>query len=135
MLQLLKPGGRLIIGVPDNSVRAARGIIVGYDSVLNMPPHHQSLWDLPSLAFLAKLFPLRLDALLVEPATASHHSNTYRGLMKQDLRKRLGRVLGYGLYGLGRPFYDHALAQLNPHLPAHTVLAVYTKKHVRSLTG
>lgn len=127
-LHMLKPGGRLIIGVPDNSQRAHPSIFVKADSDLNMPPHHQGLWDIPSLAYLAKVLPLQMEFVAVEPATASHQSNIYRGPMKSELMQRFGRVLGLGIYALGRPYLNYALKHVNKYLPAHTVLAVYRKR-------
>jgi len=126
-LHMLKPGGKLIIGVPDNSRRAFPSIFIKPDADLNMPPHHQGLWDIPSLAYLIKVLPLQLDFIAVEPATASHHSNGYRGPMKSELIQRFGRVLGFGIYALGRPFFNYALKHVKKYLPAHTVLAVYRK--------
>lgn len=127
-LAMLKPNGLLIIGVPDNSARPADSIFVTPDNILNMPPHHQGLWDIPSLAFLQTVLPFTLEYIAVEPATASHHSNSYRGLMKSALISRFGRALGILIYVIGRPFYDHALLHLNPYLPAHSILAVFRKR-------
>lgn len=126
-LSMLKPGGKLIIGVPDNSQRAFSSIFFKPDSDLNMPPHHQGLWDIPSLAYLIKVLPLRLDFIAVEPATSSYLSNNYRALMKSELIQRFGRILGFGIYALGRPFFNYTLKHVNKYLPAHTVLAVYEK--------
>lgn len=127
-LIMLKPNGLIIIGVPDNSARPAESLFVTPDNILNMPPHHQGLWDIPSLAFLQTVLPIKLEYIAVEPATASHHSNSYRGLMKAELISRFGRILGFAIYVLGRPFYNHALRHLNPYLPAHSVLAVFRKR-------
>lgn len=127
-INLLKEGGKLIVCVPDNSKRAHESIFVHEYSLLNMPPHHQGLWDIPSLSYLAKILPLRLDIIMIEPATYSHHSNAYRSLMKRDLLDRFGIVMGMALYSIARPFYDHALRHLCRYLPAHSILAVYTKQ-------
>jgi 2-polyprenyl-3-methyl-5-hydroxy-6-metoxy-1,4-benzoquinol methylase len=129
-VQMLKLGGRLIIGVPDNSRRAYDSLLVKSDADLNMPPHHQGLWDIPSLAYLTKILPLRLEYIAVEPATRSGHSNAYRFLLKKDLMQRFGNLIGYGIYILARPFYNHALKHLNRYLPAHSILAVYIKDDV-----
>jgi 2-polyprenyl-3-methyl-5-hydroxy-6-metoxy-1,4-benzoquinol methylase len=126
-LKALKVGGKLIIGVPDNSERAFQSILGLESNILNMPPHHQGLWDIPSLAHLTKFFPLYLNYLAVEPSTSSHHSNSYRGLMKADLKRRFGSLLGFAIYLIGRPYYDHALHHMNKYLPAHSILGVYTK--------
>jgi SAM-dependent methyltransferase len=126
-LGMLRPRGLLVVGVPDNSARPSASIFVRSNDILNMPPHHQGLWDIPSLSFLQKVLPVRLEHIALEPAIASHHSNSYRGLMKQDLVYRFGRLLGLVIYAIGRPFYDHALHHLNQYLPAHSVLAVFRK--------
>ena len=126
-IKMLRTGGLLILSVPDNSVRSADSIFVKKDNILNMPPHHQGLWDIPSLTFLQKVLPIKLEYLAIEPATASHHSNSYRGLMKANLILRFGKIFGFGIYLVGRPFYDHALRHLNQYLPAHSVLTIFRK--------
>jgi trans-aconitate methyltransferase len=128
-IEMLKPGGKLIVGVPDNSSRASPSLFVTIDNILNMPPHHQGLWDIPSLSYLTKVLPLRLEYIAIEPATASHHSNSYRGLLKQDMIRRFGKYLGFVIYVIGRPYYNHALINLNKYLPAHSILAVFVKIH------
>ena len=126
-VEMLKPGGKLIIGVPDNSIRATPSLFVTIDNILNMPPHHQGIWDISSLSYLIKILPLRLEYIATEPANANHHSNSYRGLMKQDLMRRFGKYVGYFVYLIGRPYYNHALKHLNKYLPAHSILVVFEK--------
>lgn len=126
-IRLLRPDGRLIIGVPDNSQRACASIFVKEDADLNMPPHHQGLWSIPSLAYLTKVLPLQIEHLALEPATSRHHWTSYRHLVKTDLRQKWGPVLGTILYAVGRPFYNHALTHLCNYLPAHSVLVVYKR--------
>lgn len=126
-MRMLKSGGRLIIAVPDNSVRATPSIFVTGDNILNMPPHHQGLWDIISLSSLQKILPIELEYMALEPATVSHHSNSYRGLMKQDMIRRFGPIIGFLVYAAGRPYYNHALQHLNKYLPAHSILAIYQK--------
>jgi SAM-dependent methyltransferase len=127
-LRMLKPNGVLLLGVPDNSARAAASIFLRQDSLLNMPPHHQGLWDIPSLSFLPKVLPVQLEYMVVEPAVFSHHSCAYRRLIKNDLIKRFGGVHGWATYIAGRQFYNHALGQLSRYLPAHSLLAVFRKR-------
>ncbi len=127
-VNMLKPGGKLLIGVPDNSDRATKSLFVAQENILNMPPHHQGLWDIVSLSYLTHVFPLKLESLKTEPAIASHHSNSYRHLIKASLANRFGKTLGILLYAIGRPFYDHALQHLNKYLPAHSIFAVYVKE-------
>lgn len=126
-MKMLKPGGKLIIGVPDNSIRAYPSILVKPDADLNMPPHHQGLWDISSLVFLTKVLPLQMEFIAVEPATANHHSSAYRFVLKKDLMRQFGNIVGFGIYVLARPFYIHAIKHLSKYLPAHSILAVYRK--------
>jgi len=126
-VNMLKVGGKLIVCVPDNSRHAHKSIFLGADLPINMPPHHQGLWDIPSLAYLSKILPLQLNSIIVEPAIYSHHSNSYRGLLKKDLLNRFGKYIGWIIYAIARPFYNHALNHLNIFLPAHSLLAVFIK--------
>jgi SAM-dependent methyltransferase len=128
LVSMLKPYGRLIIGVPDNSTRPTASLFVQPGSLLNMPPHHQGLWDIRSLSHLIRIFPLRMISLEVEPSTARHHRLGYRGLLKSGLLERHGSILGLGLYALSRPIFDYALGRLGEYLPAHSVLAVFEKE-------
>ena len=125
--QMLKPGGRLIIAVPDNSTRARPSIFVTEDNVLNMPPHHQGLWDLISLTSLTSIYPISIDALVVEPAEARNHRHGYRGLIKNRLREQYG-VLGFVYYLAIRSILTNTISDLAGYLPAHSVLASYTKR-------
>lgn len=54
-LSVLKPGGRLILAVPNNEPYYRR-----YDkySTWNLPPHHVGYWDRPSLEAMASHFGL-----------------------------------------------------------------------------
>jgi hypothetical protein len=126
-VNMLKVGGKLIICVPDNSMRAFKSIFVDDSQILNMPPHHQGLWDIPSLAYLNKILPIKLDVIMIEPAIYAHHRNSYRGILKRDLLRRYGKFLGMAIYSVARPFYNHALHHLSKYLPAHSIMAVYTK--------
>lgn len=63
-LKTLKPGGKFIVGVPNNNP-----FLFQYDKyhTLNLPPHHVGLWNQQALKSLNKLFDLRLQKILVEP--------------------------------------------------------------------
>ena len=65
MLKCLKPGGRLIIGVPNNDSYIRRNKM--YNKVLNMPPHHVGLWTLDSLKSLEGILPVKLEETFYEP--------------------------------------------------------------------
>jgi 2-polyprenyl-3-methyl-5-hydroxy-6-metoxy-1,4-benzoquinol methylase len=63
-LKVLKPNGKLIIGVPNNNP-----YLYKYDiwHTLNLPPHHIGLWDKKSLLKLSEFFPMENSNLYIEP--------------------------------------------------------------------
>jgi 2-polyprenyl-3-methyl-5-hydroxy-6-metoxy-1,4-benzoquinol methylase len=63
-LNALRPGGKLIIGVPNNNPYLYRKDI---NHTLNMPPHHIGLWNKKSLQKLALFFEMQNFSLQVEP--------------------------------------------------------------------
>lgn len=72
---LLKPGGKLILGIPN-----ANSFLKYQFNILNMPPHHMTHWDSQVLSFLPDVFPLRLLHLKKEPLAEYHvieYVNTY----------------------------------------------------------
>lgn len=56
-LKVLKPGGKIIIGVPNSEP-----YFLGYDKycTLNLPPHHMGLWNKKVFNELSSLFNLRI---------------------------------------------------------------------------
>jgi len=56
-LKVLKPGGKLVIGVPNNEP-----YFLGYDKycTLNLPPHHMGLWNAKVFERTAPLFNLKM---------------------------------------------------------------------------
>lgn len=58
-LAVLKPGGKLIFGVPNNEPYYQR-----WDkyATLNMPPHHVGLWSPRAFEGLERFFPVKLSA-------------------------------------------------------------------------
>lgn len=65
-LKCLKKGGRLIISVPNND-----SYLKYQKNSLNMPPHHMGLWNEESLKNLGKVFDLRFDNVIYEPAVGN----------------------------------------------------------------
>lgn len=64
-INCLKPGGKLIIGVPNNDSYIKNNKL--YSKVLNMPPHHVGLWTADSIRSLQKLFRIELNNIYYEP--------------------------------------------------------------------
>lgn len=70
-ISCLKPGGKLIISVPNNDSFVGKDL--GND-LLNMPPHHMGLWDVNSLKYLTKIFPINFYNAQFEPLRRAHVS-------------------------------------------------------------
>jgi len=63
-INLLKPGGKLIIGVPNNNPYLYKFDLF---HTLNLPPHHMGIWNKKSLKRLQEHFPIAVEKILVEP--------------------------------------------------------------------
>jgi SAM-dependent methyltransferase len=63
-LQCLRPGGLLILAVPNNNPWYLR-----YDKyhLLNLPPHHAGLWSEATFNKLEAFFPVKIRAVQTEP--------------------------------------------------------------------
>lgn len=62
-LRILKKGGKLIIAVPFNNPYLFNNDLY---NTLNLPPHHMGLWNKKTFQNLAKVFPIKLDELVIE---------------------------------------------------------------------
>lgn len=84
----LKPGGQLILAVPNNNP-----YLFKHDRLhaLNLPPHHMGLWDKSSLESVPRFFPYKLKTIAIEPCTqARKHFGVL--LDHKDLRSLGKRV-------------------------------------------
>ena len=81
-LKVLKPGGEMIISVPNNNSVFLNG--KGY-IFLNMPPHHMGLWDNQSLEFLSKHFSLQIIKRFYEPIQ-DYHFEWFKNILKEKIR-------------------------------------------------
>lgn len=63
-LACLKPGGHLVIGVPNNEPYFQR--FNKYET-FNLPPHHMGLWNLKVFRSLEKFFPVKLIDFIHDP--------------------------------------------------------------------
>lgn len=61
-LACLRPGGFLLLGVPD-----AGGYLGLCDTILDMPPHHMLRWKEESVRALERVLPVRVRAIAREP--------------------------------------------------------------------
>jgi len=113
--KLLKPGGKLLLGLPN-----AASYLRYHDNVLDLPPHHMTRWRENVMQALPRFFPLRLLKLAYEPlppyqvsSFAQAHvsrlahfrlfrSRRWRKLVEWGLRPEgiRRRFLGQGLYAV-----------------------------------
>ena len=94
-LQCLKPGGRLIIAVPNNNPYFYK-----YDKyhTLNLPPHHSGLWNKESLRRLTGFFPMTVCKLKAEPLNnRDYFLSVYMEHLKMGSLYRGIRKIGPGI--------------------------------------
>jgi 2-polyprenyl-3-methyl-5-hydroxy-6-metoxy-1,4-benzoquinol methylase len=121
MIKCLKPGGILIVCVPNNDsfIKKAEW------NILNMPPHHMGLWNKKSLSYLPEIFPLEKARLLFEPLQ-TYHYNYYQSIEEKRIfsipiirsvyyRLSLNKVASKLVYWLSK------------YINGHSIMAVYSK--------
>jgi SAM-dependent methyltransferase len=85
-LRCLKPGGRLIISVPNADSYLAFNV----NAVLNMPPHHLTRWSEQVFRFVGDKYGLDIEAIEKE-LLADKHLDAYASIL---VREALAQVLG-----------------------------------------
>lgn len=85
---LLKPGGRLILGIPN-----ADSFLKYQFNILDMPPHHMTRWDSQVLSFLPDIFPLRLMHLKKEPLAEYHVKEYINAYLSYLSKYRISRLI------------------------------------------
>jgi len=70
VISLLKPGGKLILSVPNAAVM--RKVDPRNLDLLNQPPHHMGHWDEVVFRSLEGIFPVKVTSVHHEPL-ATHH--------------------------------------------------------------
>ncbi len=120
-IKCLKPGGRLIICVPDNDSFIKRDII----NILNMPPHHMGLWNTKSLRMLKNYFPLSVSKTLREPLQ-KYHVHWYVSLMERQICNfRIPKYIFYK-FKLNKIILL-VVKIIAPVLNGHSIMAQYIK--------
>ncbi|WP_295392365.1 class I SAM-dependent methyltransferase [uncultured Thiodictyon sp.] len=123
MLKLLRPGGQLVLSVPNAAV--TRVIDPQRTNLLDQPPHHISHWDAGVFRALAGLLPLRLIKLGREPLQAYHVDwfvSAYTSVLRRQLSDPVSRVLLHPRSQTAvRRLLTTPIRQL---IPGHTLLAV-----------
>jgi 2-polyprenyl-3-methyl-5-hydroxy-6-metoxy-1,4-benzoquinol methylase len=123
-IRALKPGGTLVIGVPNND----SVIFKDRSEVLNMPPHHVGLWNLNSLLSVQKVFGIEL--VRVEFESLQNHSGYAVAPVRQQVAARLSERLGIigGIVNrISRSLVSFVAVRAAKHMIGHTIFAQYTK--------
>jgi len=118
MLLCLKPGGKLIISVPNNET-----FIDIVD--LNTPPHHVGFWNTKSFKALQYHFPIKLEEILYEPLQPQHFDWYYDIKIRQPFNK-LG-FIGYKLLNIIYPRREKLLSSLASKIKGHSIMPIYQK--------
>lgn len=117
-LRLLRPGGRLLIGVPNDD-----GFLrLDDDAVLNRPPHHMSLWTRESLIALGSIVKVEVQSIEVEPLA---ELGWYQAVMEKRYLGQWQRRVFHRL-GFGR-FFQRYLEENARSIAGHTIMVVYKK--------
>ncbi|MCI5149797.1 MAG: methyltransferase domain-containing protein [Candidatus Electrothrix sp. MAN1_4] len=128
-LQVLKPGGKMIITVPSED----SFLSLVTNGALNMPPHHVSRWSDNVFFYLAERYDINLVEIYHEPLQEIHkkfYLNTFAHnlfmkpkLIDSSLKRKFVSVFSKLLVKILEKRFS------SPMLPnGHSVVAVYCKK-------
>jgi SAM-dependent methyltransferase len=115
-IQAVRPGGRIIFGTPN-----ARGYLRHQYTLLDLPPHHMSRWDIHTFRSLERIFPLRLIKYGNEPVQ-DWNAELYAS---SAARSTVGTLFPRGLVLL----LARSLARspMKRFLAGHTICTVFQK--------
>jgi 2-polyprenyl-3-methyl-5-hydroxy-6-metoxy-1,4-benzoquinol methylase len=121
-IDCLKPGGKLIIAVPNNDsfIKYTKNFL------LNSPPHHMGLWNITSLKSIANLFNLKVEKVFYEPLQ-TYHMEAYLNLMIQENISKT-RLLKKVFYKLKlKRLFKYWVTKNRNRIRGHSMLIVFTK--------
>lgn len=124
-VRALKPGGKLVIGVPNDDS------FIGKDkyNLLSIPPHHMGVWSEKALASLEKYFDIEFSGLHIEPLQSYHFRYYYNTVFGKRIEKMFGSLSRPLNKFLGRLSLHYLTKNYYPkNIKGHTVLAEFIKK-------
>ncbi|MBE9178294.1 methyltransferase domain-containing protein [Oculatella sp. LEGE 06141] len=122
-IQLLKPGGKLILAVPN-----FESFPKHYQkNLLDQPPHHITQWCHRTFKSLPSLFPLKIERFRVEPL-ASYHVDWYIEIQESRLSEHhpLQTLMSRMLHRVVKPIL-HRSAFVRSLITGHTLYVVFLK--------
>ena len=123
-IKCVKPGGRLLIAVPNNDSHIFSEKFV---QTLNLPPHHMGLWGYASLENLPLIFPdLEVENIITEESTTAHASEYYNLSVKR--RFSFSPLLARAIFVFTRKILVNIVPAKKIVNHGRTILAIYTKK-------
>jgi SAM-dependent methyltransferase len=120
-VELLKPGGYLIVSVPNN--KSFLGYSLNY---LNMPPHHMGLWSKEVLKHLETLLPVEMVTCDFEPLQ-TYHFDYFKNTMVEKFRRKSG-IVGRFKSWLFLNTFPWNLKLMSNELQGFTIQGVYRKR-------
>lgn len=119
-LKAIKPGGKIIIAVPNNNPYIFKHDLF---HTLNLPPHHAGLWNKEAFENLQKFFPVKLISTNIEPLT--EYKEWFQAQVKYLKEKK--SIWGNLLSLVPRPLYKVVLRAFRNSIEGRNILVVFTK--------
>lgn len=124
MVTALKPGGTLIISVPNNDSFIKDNRLI--NNVYNQPPHHLGLWTEKSLKNLENYFDLKYQGKDLEPLQAQHEEtyviNRFYKYVKSDFLVKVLWKLGI------TKLFKSRMIRNRDKIIGHSINVYFTKK-------
>ncbi|MEI6296917.1 MAG: class I SAM-dependent methyltransferase [bacterium] len=124
-LKILKPGGLMIISVPNND----SFIFKQNNLCLNMPPHHMGLWNINSLIKLQDSFNIKLRNIFLEPTQREHLGFTEKIIEKKIIEKMKQKhipILSF-IKKIFVRLTNLGVSSVSEYIPGHTIIAIFKK--------
>jgi len=121
-IDCLKPGGKLIICVPNND----SFIKLSNEVMLNYPPHHMGLWNKESLSSLSDLFNLKVDKVFFEPLQEYHLDWYINSNIREKINKNTLKRIVFNKLKI-KKLYTYFVKKFSKKIHGHSILMVYTK--------
>lgn len=122
-INCLKPGGLLIISVPNNDT-----YLKNLNAYLNMPPHHLGLWNEKSLRHISNIFPVKVKSVFIEPLQTYHIGNYIQSKYYSKYPYYFMKIIRkmHKLLGVYEKMEMEIRSSLDS-IPGHTIMIVLEK--------